>query len=151
QFSDRITCLPIIHGSGDFAIEVRRLMLSEQFDCLAIPLPPSFQLPVEQAIQFLPSVSLVLQRETSELEVREWTGFDSDQDDSDQQDTMPVASYVPIDPCQGVITGLRIALDERIPRQFIDLETAEFESYYASLPDPYALKHVAPAKFAAAV
>ena len=50
QFSDRVFCLPIIHGSGDFAIEVRRVMLSQRFDCLAVPLPPSFQHDVEQAI-----------------------------------------------------------------------------------------------------
>jgi hypothetical protein len=50
-----------------------------------------------------------------------------------------------------VITALRIALDERIPRAFIDLETARFESYGAILPDPYALKHVSSEKFAAAL
>jgi len=39
QFSPRITCLPVIHGSGDFAIAVRRLMLERAFDCVAVPLP----------------------------------------------------------------------------------------------------------------
>lgn len=124
-------------------------MLSEQFDCLAVPLPPSFQAHVEQAIEFLPSVSFVVQDESPAIEIREWTGFDNDQADSD--DRVHAASYVPIDPCQGVITGLRIAIDERIPRAFVDLETAEFECYSAVLPDPYALKHVSPEKFAAAI
>lgn len=149
QFSDRITCLPIIHGSGDFAIEVRRMMLTERFDCLAVPLPPSFQDDVERAIEFLPSVSLVLQDETPPVAYQEWTGTD---DDSAAEDSAPrVASYVPIDPCQGVIAGLRFALDERMPRAFIDLETSQFESYFGVLPDPYALKHVRPEKFATAV
>ena len=43
RISPRISVLPIIHGSGDFAVEVRRVMLSTNFDCLAVPLPPSFQ------------------------------------------------------------------------------------------------------------
>ena len=35
-----ITLFPVIHGSGDFAVEVRRLMLAQRFECLAVPLPP---------------------------------------------------------------------------------------------------------------
>ena len=52
QLSSRISVLPVIHGSGDFAVEARRLLLSEQFDCLAVPLPESFQESVERAIEF---------------------------------------------------------------------------------------------------
>ena len=151
HFSDRILCLPIIHGSGDLAIEVRRMMLSEQFDCLAVPLPPSFQLDVERAIEFLPNVSLVLQNEIPPIAVREWTGLDEEDQNDDSDHTPQIASYVPIDPCQGVIAGLRFAMDERMPRAFIDLETSQFESYSGVLPDPYALKHVSPEKFATAV
>lgn len=147
QFSDRVTCLPIIHGCGDFAIEVRRVMLSQSFDCLAVPLPPSFQGDVERAIGFLPNISLVMQEESKPFAVREWSRDADEQDDDSQR----VLSYVPIDPCQGVITALRIAMQERIPRHFVDLETAQFESYSACLPDPYALKHVSPEKFATAV
>ena len=60
----KIFILPVIHGSGDFSVEVRRLMLSRKFDCLAVPLPPSFQPPVEAAIGLLPSVSVVIQQES---------------------------------------------------------------------------------------
>lgn len=147
QFSDRITCLPIIHGSGDFAIEVRRVMLSNSFDCLVVPLPPSFQYDVQRAIEFLPNVSLVMQEEPQVFEAREWSESADDRDD----DPRRTFSYVPIDPCQGVITALRIAVEERMPCQFIDLETANFVSLHATLPDPYALKHVSPEKFATAL
>ena len=41
KLGQKITVLPVIHGSGDFAVEVRRLMLKEQFDHLAVPLPRS--------------------------------------------------------------------------------------------------------------
>ena len=148
QFSDRVFCLPIIHGSGDFAIEVRRVMLSQRFDCLALPLPPSFQGDVEQAITSLPSITLVMQEEPADISATEWTGADDERDDNECERTF---NYVPIDPCQGVITALRIALQERMPRAFVDLETSQFDSYLAGLPDPYALKQVSSEKFAAAV
>lgn len=150
KLGPHITVLPVIHGSGDFAVEVRRLMLSESFDCLAVPLPPSFQRDVERAIEFLPSITAVIQRETSQPRVREWSPDAEDDDDADDRES-PAASYVPIDPCQPVIAALRIAMQERMPRAFIDLETASFESYGAVLPDPYALKKVSAERFAAGV
>ena len=68
----RITLLPIIHGSGEFALAVRRVMLEEKFDCVAVPLPPSFQPDVERAIEFLPSPSLVTQAEERRYDT-EWS------------------------------------------------------------------------------
>ena len=44
------------------------------------------------------------------------------------------ASYVPIDPCQGVIAVPRIAMDERITREFIDLETADLKATAPRFP-----------------
>src|SRR5262249_20083948 len=127
----RVRVLPIIHGSGDFAIRVREELLERPYDCLAVPLPPSFQDDVEAAIRRLPAISAVLQPEVDADE----PGFD----------------YVATDPCQGVIAGLRTAMGERIARVFIDRETPRFEPCYAAFPDPYALKRVRPEAFAAAV
>ena len=41
-------------------------MLKHDFDCLAVPLPPSFQAPVEQAILNLPVPSVVFQRDATD-------------------------------------------------------------------------------------
>ncbi len=127
----RIRVLPIIHGSGDFAIRVRDELLARPYDALAVPLPPSFQDEVEDAVRSLPRISAVVQRDA-----------DGESDG---------ASYVPIDPCQGVIAGIRTAIGERIPRFFIDLETPHFEAHHGQFPDPYALKSVSPERFAAAL
>ncbi|MDZ4687595.1 MAG: hypothetical protein SH850_21190 [Planctomycetaceae bacterium] len=152
HFSPRITCLPIIHGSGDFAVEVRRRMLSQAFDCVAVPLPPSFQGAVERAIGHLPELSIVIQQEPRWTTPTFWEPDADREDDEDEPDGDDrVASYVPIDPCQGVIAALRVAIEERVPRAFVDLETARFDVYAGVLPDPYALKQVATEKFAAAV
>jgi hypothetical protein len=146
RISPKIACLPIIHGSGDYAIEVRRRMLASTFDCLAVPLPPSFQTDIERAVEFLPSISAVLQDEPLNFSA------DAPADDQETEDQSSRAcSYVPLDPCQGVIAGLRIALQEQIPRVFVDRETAQFEPQTAILPDPYALKRVSLEKFSAAV
>jgi hypothetical protein len=145
QIGARVTALPIIHGSGDFALEVRRVMLQQRFDCVAIPLPPSFQADVEAAIQHLPVPTVVVQREAPQFRL-DWSP-DEECDDDDE----PAVSYVPVDPCQGVIAALRTALGEHIPRAFIDLETARFEPATAVMPDPYALKKVALERFAAAI
>jgi hypothetical protein len=129
----RVRVLPIIHGSGDCAVRVRAELLERPYDCLAVPLPPSFQERVEAAVQRLPAISAVVQR------------------DADGPSEGEGSSYVPIDPCQGVIAAVRLALGEHIHREFIDLETPWFEANPGVFPDPYALKHVSPAGFAAAV
>ncbi|HTN77333.1 MAG TPA: hypothetical protein VL096_18870 [Pirellulaceae bacterium] len=144
RISPRIIALPIVHGSGDCALVVRRMLLEERFDCVAVPLPPSFQSPVEEAIHLLPSPSIVVQR----AQPRWLTENNADEDESDSE---PEVSYVPIDPCQAVIMALRVAMSERIPRAFIDLETERFRPTTQQLPDPYALKTVAPERFAAAI
>jgi hypothetical protein len=158
RISPRIVCLPVIHGSGDFALAVRRMMLEEAFDCVAVPLPSSFQADVERGIELLPSPTIVTQPESrpfatewlpEEQRENDWESDDSDLDDA--VDDEPTHSYVPIDPCQPVIAALRAAISEHIPRAFIDLETARFVPNTSVLPDAFALKKVAPEQFAAAV
>src|SRR4051794_33453295 len=110
KIGPRVRALPIVHGSGDFAIRVREELLARPYDCVAVPLPPSFQEEVEAAVERLPTVSVVVQRDA-----------ETDGDDGD------AFSYVPIDPCQGVIAALRVAIGERVAREFVDMETARFE------------------------
>ena len=150
QLGERITLLPIIHGSGEFALVVRRMMLEQTFDCVAVPLPPSFQTAVEQAIELLPAAALVTQAATSKYG-EPWSPAGDREDSADEGEDSRTLTYVPIDPCQGVIAVLRSALAEHLPRRFIDLETNLYEPSSAILPDPYALKQVPPERFAAAL
>src|SRR5918995_4730139 len=85
RIGPRVRALPIIHGSGDFAIRVREELLARPYDCVAVPLPPSFQDDVEAAIERLPAISVVIQRDV----------------EGDGDDAESGFSYVPIDPCQG--------------------------------------------------
>ena len=157
EIGPHVTTLPIVHGSGDFAWEVRRLMLKHSFDCLAVPLPESFQKTVETAILDLPVPSVVFQQDLPSYQTQ-WQPDESDQDDDrdddqfdDSNQSNDGASYVPIDPCQGVIAALRTAMGDRIPRHFVDLETSRYRPHSRSLPDAYALKKLPIERFAAAV
>lgn len=134
KIGPRVRVLPIVHGSGDFAIRVREELLARPYDCVAVPLPPSFQEEVEAAVERLPDVSVVVQRD-AETDDAPGDGF----------------SYVPVDPCQGVIAALRVAVGERIACEFVDMETPRFEASASTFPDPYALKKVSPEGYAAAV
>jgi hypothetical protein len=101
---------------------------------------------VESSILRLPELSVVLQREAPRFE-SSW----SPEADRAARHVAGSCSYVPIDPCQGVIMALRVALGEHMARRFIDLETERFEPHSEALPDPYALKQVPLERFAAAV
>lgn len=147
QISSKVYSLPVIHGSGECALVVRRWMLDYSFDCVAVPLPPSFQSSVEHGVLQLPVPGIVVQPPRPRFDLPDWQDED---DDAIDPDDIP-SSFVPIDPCQPVIMALRIAMGERIPRSYIDLETDPFLPRSAMMPDPYALKHVPPERFAAAM
>jgi len=132
RLSPKVAVLPIIHGSGDMAQEVRETLITRPIDCLAVPLPPSVELPVENAIAGLPLIRLVSIPEPP-------------------RDGSPAVSYVPVDPCQPVIMGIRVAMSERIERAYIDRNVTTFEPTVFSAPDPYALKLVPPYVYAAAM
>ncbi len=152
EIGPRGTALPIVHGRGDFAWEVRRIMAAHRFDCVALPLPASFQSSVERAVLDLTTPSIVVQKDLR----TDFEHYFVDEDCApegleDPEELELGASYVPIDPCQGVIAALRTAMGEHIPRYFIDLETAQFRPYSRLLPDAYALKRVPLQQYAAAV
>jgi hypothetical protein len=132
RLSARIEILPILHASGDVAQEVRERLIGRRYDCLALPIPPSFEEPLERAIDRLPRIDLVVMPEP-------------------HHDGEAAVSFVPVDPCQAVIMGARVAMVEGIARAYIDREVRVFEPSPFVSPDPYSLKRVPLAAFAAAV
>lgn len=132
SLSPKIKAFPLIHGSGDFAGLVRREILSGEYDCLALPLPPSFKIALEEGTHRLPLITAAFLGEKGE-------------------EGIPSYSFVPIEPCQPLISALRVALQEGISRAYVDLEVKEYEVRQAPFPDPYALKTVSLKKFSAAI
>ncbi|MFK8113219.1 MAG: hypothetical protein AB8B91_13505 [Rubripirellula sp.] len=149
RIGSKIALLPVIHGSGQFALTVRRWMLEESFDCVAVPLPESFRDPVESAVLELPRPSIVIQPAAKRpFDVADWR---PDELEDDAPEESAALSYVPVDPCQSVIMSIRAAMGEHVHREYIDLETDPFRPYATAMPDPFAVRHVAPERFAAAV
>lgn len=132
RLSARVVVLPILHGSGDVAQEVRETLIGNRFDCLAVPLPPSVESPLEDAVNALPRISLVTLPEPDEH-------------------GSPACSFIPVDPCQAVIMGVRVAMGEGIPRAYIDRDVTAYEPTPVAVPDPYTLKQVSLAAFASAL
>jgi hypothetical protein len=130
--SPNIHVLPVMHGSGDMAHTVREIILSRHVDCVGLPLPPSVQTLVEQGVDQLPVISLVVLPEHKE------------------DDETSSCSYVPIDPCQPVIMGIRVAMSEGIPRAYVDREVQRHIPVSWVGPDPYSLKAMSLATFSAA-
>lgn len=147
----RITCLPVVHGSGSCALATRQWLLNHACDCLAIALPESFKAHVLSAVESLPIPAIVLQHSQPDFG-SQWNPEDkADQDETDEGGVGDASSYVPIDPCQPVIMALRMALGEHWPIEFCDLETNDFQPISAVMPDSYALKTVSLERFATAV
>jgi hypothetical protein len=149
KLGEKISLVPVVHGSADFALEVRRILFDNFFDCLAVPLPASFQEEVESAIGKLPQPTMVVQG-PSKFQIQEWSA-DDEEDDEEGEEASRQLTYVPIDPCQAVIMGLRMAIGQRMHRAFIDLESADFQPLSAVYPDGFALKRVPLEKYAAAI
>ena len=131
RLSPRIQILPIRHGSGDLAQEVRETLLRQRVDCLAVPLPPSVESALEQSVSRLPMISVVLIPEP-------------------QQQESFVHSFIPVDPCQAVIMGIRVAMNEGLHRAYIDRDVTVFDPSSNPTPDPYALKKLSLAAYASA-
>ncbi len=148
--SDNITCLPVVHGSGDCALAVRQWLLAHPCGLLAVELPHSYQAPVLEAVERLPIPSFVIQRTTADY-TNTWTPSQSGADDELSQAASDAWSYVPIDPCQPTIMALRVALGEHWPIEFCDLETSAFQPIASAMPDPYALRTVPLERFATAL
>ena len=124
--SEKIRFLPVIHGSANFTRIIKDRLLSSSTDCLAVGLPPEFQTTVEDGINHLPLITLCSQKESS-------GSF----------------NYVPIDPCQPLIMGLRIASQEGIHRKYVDFSCDNYEPRKINFPDSYALRHMSYEKFCA--
>ncbi len=135
RLTPSVTLLPVIHGSGDYTIAVRRVLLEHSFDRLVVPLPPSFQSPVEAGILQLPAPGIVIQ----------------DPDTWEDVDVPLPMTYVPMDPCQAVIAAIRSSLEEHRPVTYADQETLAFIPSASVLPDTYALREVAIHHFSASI
>ncbi len=156
KVDEHVTLLPVVHASASYAVAVRRFLLDQTFDCIAIPLPHSFRDSVIAGVEQLPTPSVSVQISSFQCHSDSGTDNDTEGDSDDNagadsdEGSAGNATYVPIDPCQAVIAAIRFALSERTPIQFIDQECEDFDPDASVFPDPYALRETSIERFCVA-
>jgi hypothetical protein len=115
-----ITLVPVLHGRSAFAAEVRALCARESYDCIAVDLPEPFEDSLGPAVETLPLIQAVFAREIAEER----------------------CYYVPIDPCDAMIEGIRQSLQNRIPFACIGPSSCAEPTPLPPLPDEYSMKKI---------
>jgi hypothetical protein len=133
--------IPLVHGRVAFAVAVRERMLGKRHAALAVELPASLRATVEHGLDHLPQIRAVVYKEFQPQagEFSHWSPEREQRDDEVEAATDTRAWYVPIDPCDAVVEGLRIARGERVPIHFVDAEVEAFAGRRFVMPDPHAL------------
>ncbi|MBI5533414.1 MAG: hypothetical protein HY898_11910 [Deltaproteobacteria bacterium] len=114
-----IELVPILHGRLPFALAVREAFFRERPDAVAVEFPETLAAPLQRAVKRLPLLSLLRYLE------------------SDKQ-----PAYVLIEPCDGVIEAVRLALEHQLPWYAIDRDTEGYRSVDDAVPDPHAAERL---------
>ena len=114
-----IRLVPILHSRAEFAMEVRRQFKAFKPDHVAVEYPETLRDKIIQGVGRLPLLSVV---------------YYEDQDGA--------FTYLLLEPTDGQIEGIRLALSEGIPVHFVDRDTKDYPLDFSPMPDPYAVTRI---------
>lgn len=117
----RFSYLPVAPGRLEFAVEVRRAILRERPQVVAVELPVTLEDACLSAIARLPQITVIV--------YPEGTGEDQ-------------AVYVPVEPADPFIETVRTGLEIGAEVLFTDPDLGERPHVPDLLPDPYSLRHI---------
>jgi hypothetical protein len=126
RLSARITIVPVLHGTSAVAKQVRSRCLQERFDCIAVDIPGLFQDHIGRAALELPLIQAVVAREEGE----------------------GCCYYLPIDPCDAAIEGVRQSQQNHVP-YFCIGASPQKTAPMPALPDEHAIATIGFDRFAA--
>ncbi|MHA1673308.1 MAG: hypothetical protein ACTSYI_06750 [Promethearchaeota archaeon] len=112
--------IPTYHDSLDFTYEVRRIFSQNIPDIIAVEFPDNLKTKILQGIKRIPKISVVLY-------------FD---------EYLQKQLYIPINPADSLIEGLRLAEEYGIPTEFIDLFIKNYDPPIMATPDSYVLNYM---------
>jgi len=121
-----ITYFPAVSGRLEFAIEVRRRILRDRPDVVAVELPVSLEHHLRSAVKRLPEISILVY---------------PDEDEEEK------GIYVPVEPCDPFIEAIRTALDTGAEILFMEPDFGDRPHLSDAYPDPYSLRRIALAKY----
>jgi len=133
----RFSYLPVVPGRLEFSIEVRRRILIERPDVVAIELPETLQQAYLDAIQRLPQISVIFYNDPVRRSQSNGPRRGEDNDESDQ-----AAIYVPVEPADPFVEAIRSAQEVGAEVVFADPDTGERPHLPDSYPDSYALTSI---------
>ncbi|MBL7211675.1 MAG: hypothetical protein ISS61_04770 [Desulfobacteraceae bacterium] len=114
-----IRLVPILHNRMEFAMEVKRQFEEFRPDHVAVEYPDTLKGRILEGVKRLPLLSVVHYQEGD-----------------------GAFTYLPLEPTDGQVEAIRMALERRIPVHFIDRDTEEYPLDSTPMPDPYAIKRI---------
>lgn len=115
---------PVLHNRMEFAVEVRRQFEEFKPDCVAVEYPPTIGQALLEGVKRLPYLSVVHYAEDDDTFV-----------------------YLTIEPTDGQVEAVRLALENRLPVYFVDRDTEGYPLDRTPMPDPYALTRIGYASY----
>jgi hypothetical protein len=112
-----VRIVPVLHNRMEFALEVRRQFHEFKPDRVAVEYPSTLRDKILQGIKRFPLLSVVHYEEADGTFI-----------------------YLLLEPTDGQVEALRLALAAGIPVHFIDRDTEGYPLDRSPMPDPYALK-----------
>lgn len=117
----RITYLPVLPGRIEFSSRVRRYLIEQRPDVVAVELPSSLEGRYTAALERLPRMSVIL--------IPEEIGDDQER-----------ATYIPIEPADPFVEALRTAGEMRASTIFLEPATHERPHLNDTYPEPYSVE-----------
>jgi hypothetical protein len=114
----RISYLPVVPGRLEFAAEVRRVILADKPDVVAVELPETLEDAYMQAVDRLPEMSVIFYADASQADS---------------------AVYVPVEPADPFVEAIRTAREIDATVVFVDPDAGERPHIAGDYPDSYAL------------
>ena len=126
----RFSYLPVVPGRLEFAIEVRRRILTSKPHVVAVELPQTLESVYLDAVQRIPQISVIFYTDAA-------ARARSADPESDGE-----AFYVPVEPADPFVEAIRSAQEIGAQVVFIDPDSNERPHLPDSYPDSYALSAI---------
>ncbi len=123
----RFTYLPVVPGRLEFAIEVRRRILRDKPEVVAVELPATLEDAYLDAIRRLPQISVIFYNDTT---LASRANLQTEDDPS---------IYVPVEPADPFVEAIRTAQEIGARIVFADPDSSERPHVPDTYPDAYAL------------
>jgi len=116
---NQIRIVPILHNRVEFALEVRRAFEAFKPRHVAVEYPETLREKILAGVERLPLLSVVYYEEED-----------------------GVFTYLPLEPTDGQVEAVRLALSAGLPLHFVDRDTEGYPPDVSSVPDPYAITRI---------